>query len=234
MSTNRGPPLFPYPFPSARNANLAQNSAGTPEQPPIGPAQGSVYPPERIFARNALGTSLDTPYWSSRLFPVHGTRSTPSHMPPPNEPPRHPSAHIPTYQPIQGSVHSHPTFPMPQVQDTRVSTTTLVPPPPIIQRIETTQRPGHLPSTQVATEPYSSYPLQAPIVSHSLSQRGSGMSKAAHTAPRVQRYLEDDSDDEGYEPDQGFPEMHDSNMRAKGPPSCVAYGVMSQMRATLS
>ncbi|KAI9452868.1 hypothetical protein BJY52DRAFT_1291425 [Lactarius psammicola] len=214
-STNRGPPSFPQPFASAKIANPAQNSACTPEQPPIGPAQGPAYPSERMFARSALGTSLDTPNWSPQLFPVH--RGTPSRMPSPNEPPRRLPAHTALYQPIQGSAHSHPIFPMPQVQNTRVPAIPLAPPPPMMQRNETTNVPSYLNITQVAPGTYSSHPLQAPIMSHSPSQRGSGVPRVAHTAPRVQRY-QGDSEDEGHDVIQGIPAMHDGNMRSKSPP----------------
>ncbi|KAI9450189.1 hypothetical protein BJY52DRAFT_1192020 [Lactarius psammicola] len=157
MSTK---PSFPQPF-SAGDSKPAQDAAGTPEQRPIYPAQCSAYPPE--------------------------IRSPPNLMPTPNVPPRHPSTYIPAYQPIQGPVRTHPAFPIPQVQDTRVPTTHSFPPPPMMLTGGTTCMPSHLHNTQDGSRPYLNYPPQAPVMSHSLSQRGSGMLGALHVDPRVQR-----------------------------------------------
>jgi len=132
MPPHRVPPPFPQPFASTGTAYPAQNATGTPEQRSIGSTQGSAYPPD------------------------HSPRDTPNLMPPPYTSPRHPSAHIPAYQPTQDSVPTHPAFPMPQVPDLRVPG-----PPPVVQRSETAHFPGHLNHPQVAPGSYASYPLQA-------------------------------------------------------------------------
>ncbi|KAH9169651.1 hypothetical protein EDB89DRAFT_1447814 [Lactarius sanguifluus] len=234
MSTNRMHPSFPRPFASAETSYPARDGAGIPEQRFIlGSAQDSTYPTDSMLARNALGTtSFGTPYWPPQSFPVQTHGSTPNLMPVLNAPPRHPSPHsIPPYQLTQGPILTPPAFPMPQVHGTRVPqpTTPSYSPPPTVQ---TTHTPGHLNNTQVAPGLYSSYPSQAPIMSHSPLQHESGVLEVAHAAPRFQRN-QDDSDDEEYQVHQGSPAMHDGNMRAKAPPSYVAYGVRDTVRMTL-
>ncbi|KAH9010423.1 hypothetical protein EDB84DRAFT_1570484 [Lactarius hengduanensis] len=227
---NRTPPSFPQPFAPAGTSYPARDVAGTPEQRFIDPAQASTYSPDSMFARNTLGTSLDTSYWSQPPLPVRSHGSTPHLMPILNAPPQHPSPHlapyIPPYQLVQDPIRTPPAFPVPQVQGTRVPRPTPYPPPPMLQ---TTHTPGYLNNTQVSPGLYSSYP---PQTSHLPSQHESGVSGAAHNAPLFQRNppggvvrVEDDSDDEGYQAYQGSPVMHDGNMRAKGPPSYVAHGV---------
>jgi len=144
-------------------------------------------------------------------------------MPPPYTSPRHPSAHIPAYQPTQDSVPTHPAFPMPQVPDLRVPG-----PPPVVQRSETAHFPGHLNHPQVAPGSYASYPPQASSSMPQLpSQHGSGMTGAAHFAPPAQRN-QDDSDNEDDRP----PQMNNSNFRPKGPPNVFASGIPAAARKT--
>ena len=163
MSSNRVPPPFPQPFVSTGTASPAQNAAGTPEQRPIGSTQGSAYPPD------------PTP------------RNTPTHMPPPYIPSRHPSAPIPANQFVQQSVGTPPAFPVPQVQAPRVPTTPSGPPPPMVQRNETTHFSSHFYNTQVTSGPHANYSSPAPPMSHAPSQRGSGTLGAAQFSPPINR-----------------------------------------------
>ncbi|KAI9452383.1 hypothetical protein BJY52DRAFT_936364 [Lactarius psammicola] len=208
---------FPQPFDSTGVSNSTQNAAGAPEQRSIGPTQIPAYSPE-----------------------IQSPRGTPNFMQTPNAPPGHSFTHISPYQPIQGPVRTHPTFPMPQVpqvQDTRVPTTHSLPPLPAMQRNESTYMHGHLNNTQVTPGPYSSYPPQALVMSYPPSQHYSGMSGPAHTAPLAQRN-QVDSDDEGYEVDRGYSTTHNGDMRPKGPPSCFASGggycIPSDLQRTLT
>ncbi|KAI9452384.1 hypothetical protein BJY52DRAFT_936414 [Lactarius psammicola] len=185
------PPPFPQPFPPTGNANPMQDAIGTLGQRPVYSAQGSAYPPE--------------------------TYNPPNLLPTPTAPRPHPSTYVQLYQPTQGPVHTHPTFPVPQVQDTRVPTTQQFSPPPIMQRSETTYMHGHLNNTQVTPGPYSSNPPQAPIMSYPPSQHDSGMSGPAYTAPLARRNWVDPQG-EGYGVGQGLPPMHDDNVRPKSPP----------------
>ncbi|KAI9434770.1 hypothetical protein H4582DRAFT_742780 [Lactarius indigo] len=225
--SNRVPPSFPQPF-SAGSSYPARDAPGTPEQRRIDPAQVSAYPPDSVFARSAIGTSLDSPYWPQTPFPVQSHGSTPNLMPILNAPPRRPPPQIPPHRPIQGQIPTPPAFPMPQVPNIHVPdhTITSYPSPPIVQ---TTHTPGHHSNPQVTPWFHPSYPPQAPVLSHSPLQYESGMSVVGHTAPVVQRN-QDDSDDEEYPISQASLVTHDGNMRAKGPPSHVAYGVRDTVR----
>ncbi|KAI9443908.1 hypothetical protein H4582DRAFT_2071462 [Lactarius indigo] len=99
--SNRVPPSFPHPFSVGSESSYpAQDAAGTPEQRSIDPAQVFAYPPDSVFTRTAIGTSLDTPYWSQPQFPVQSHGITPNLMPILNAPPRRLSPHIPPYQPM--------------------------------------------------------------------------------------------------------------------------------------
>ncbi|KAH9046330.1 hypothetical protein EDB83DRAFT_2637344 [Lactarius deliciosus] len=222
--SNRMPPSFPQPFAPTGSSYPTRDWAGTSEQRSRDPAQASTYPPDST----SLGTSFDTSSWSQPPYPVQSHESTPHLMPILNPPQQHPSPylapHIHTHQLIQGPISTHPTFPMPQVQDTRVpgSTISSYPPPPPMQ---TTRAPGYLNNNQVTPGHYSTYSLQVPIMSHSpLQQHGSGAFGVTHIAPLAQRN-QDDSDDEEYQVDQVSPATHDGNVRAKGPPSYGAAGV---------
>ncbi|KAN0136149.1 hypothetical protein V8E53_006009 [Lactarius tabidus] len=212
MSPNRVPPPFPLPFDSTSTTNPPPYTTSTPEQRSIVPGQGSVYPPE-----------------------THGPGGTPN-VGPPMIPPRqqYPSAYPPSSQPIQGSVHARPTFPIPQIPHPLVPTTSgppplpppPPPPPPMVQWGDPTRMPSHLPShnTPVAPGSHSGPHLQAPLMmSHSLSQHD-GMSGAAHIYPRVPR-TQVDSNNEGHVVGQSFPETPHHDRRAKGPPNPVAAGV---------
>ncbi|KAI9452382.1 hypothetical protein BJY52DRAFT_936078 [Lactarius psammicola] len=70
--------------------------------------------------------------------------------------------------------------------------------------------PGLPNNTHAASGPYPGYGLQAPSMPHSSSH--SGMSGATQIPAGRQR-TQNESDDEGH------PESHDGDVRAKGPPS---------------
>ncbi|KAH9169650.1 hypothetical protein EDB89DRAFT_1447794 [Lactarius sanguifluus] len=193
MPRKSEPPSFPQPFDfdSAEISNPGKNVAGSYEQRSLGPAQDYVYPSESQSPGGAIN-----------LMPA-------SHAPLP--------AYTPAHQPIQISGRTHPDFPMLPSQGTSVPAIPSFPQQPMAQRNEAMYLPGYPNNTQLAPRPYSSYSSQAPVVSHSLSQRGPGTMEPAYTTPCVQKN-QDDSDDERYEVDQGIPARYDGNLRPKSPP----------------
>ncbi|KAH8981069.1 hypothetical protein EDB92DRAFT_1820355 [Lactarius akahatsu] len=188
------PPSFPQPFAFSETANPTQNATGT-------HTQGSVYPTESHVPRDALN-------------PMSATST----------PPRYPSAHTPAYQPTHDPVHTHPTFPIPQIPTTRSG-----PPPPIMQRNGTMHNPNN-------NQPPPAYspPLQASIMSNSQSQRGSGSGffGAAHIAPHVQKN-QDDSGDSRHEVGhwQGIPATNNGNMLLSKSPPTASVGTVPRADA---
>ncbi|KAH9007880.1 hypothetical protein EDB83DRAFT_2459902 [Lactarius deliciosus] len=204
MTKKSEPPSFPQPFDfdSAEISNPAQNVAGSYEQRSLGPAQ-----------------DYDYDYPSESQSPGGAINRMPaSHAPPP--------AYIPAHQPIHIPGRIHPNFPMPPSQVPNIPSFLQL---PTAERSDTMYLPGHPNNTQLASGPYSSYSSQAPVVSHSLSQRGPGTMGSAYTTPRVQKN-QDDSDDEGYEVDQGIPARYDGNLRPKSPPKRPVDTVPSTVR----
>ncbi|KAH9046331.1 hypothetical protein EDB83DRAFT_1537327 [Lactarius deliciosus] len=148
-------------------------------------------------------------------------------MPATSAPPRYPSAHTLAYQSAHDPVRTYPTFPTPQIPTTRSG-----PPPPTMQRNETMRIPRHPNNNQ--PPPAYSPPLQASIMSHSQSQRGSGSGffGAAHIAPHVQKH-QDDSDNSRHEVGhwQGIPAANNGNvLLPKSPPTPSVATVPSAVR----
>ncbi|KAH9010421.1 hypothetical protein EDB84DRAFT_1570483 [Lactarius hengduanensis] len=164
--------------------------------------------------QNATGTHIQ-----GSVYPTesHVPRDAPNPMPATSAPPRYPSAHTPAYQPTHNSVRISPTFPIPQLPTARPGP----PPPPMMQRNETMHNPRHPNNNQ--PPPAYSPPLQASIMSHSQSQRGSGSGffGAAHIAPHVQKN-QDNSGDSRQEVGhwQGIPGTNNGNvLLSKSPPT---------------